>query len=53
MHLPTPMRSGESDGETKSDHEEEESDNLALRGMTECSSESDSHCSEAECFDMD
>ncbi len=51
IHLPAPMPSGESD-EMESD-DEEESDSHALGKMTECSSESDSDYSEAECFDMD
>ena len=42
-----------SDVETESDHEEEESDNVALRRMTNCSSDPYTDCSEAECFDMD
>ena len=53
MHLPAPVPSGESDSETESDHEEEKSDNHALRRMTECLSESDTDCSKAECFDME
>ncbi len=51
IHLPAPMPSGESD-EMESD-DEEESDSHALGKMTECSSESDSDYSEAECFNMD
>ena len=52
IHLPAQVPSGESDSETESDHVEE-SDHHALRRMTECSSVSDTDCSEAECFDMD